>query len=82
MDVKPAAWWKKLHKTLNDPALIQSLSKEAHDEEDQQILKVLGILQMWIYHFGEESLGDAWSPLLAQVADCKEASVELVDYLI
>ena len=33
-----AAWWQKLHNTLNDPSTTQALSKEAVDEEDEQTL--------------------------------------------
>lgn len=48
-----AAWWQKLHRTLNDPVSTQALSKEAVDEDDQQTLLALGILQVWVYFAGQ-----------------------------
>ena len=79
---KPSIWWKKLHMCLNEGCSTRSLIKVAVDNEDKKILEVLGILQLWVWHAGDSSLGSQWSQVLSRVAICKEATVDIVKYLL
>ena len=79
---KPAVWWKKLHTCLNEGCSTRSLIKVAVDQEDKKILEVLGILQLWVWHAGDISLGSQWSQVLSRVAICKDAAADIVKYLL
>jgi hypothetical protein len=82
LPVQANSWWQLLHKTLNDAAALQTLSKSAADKDGEQLLQALGILQLWVLCNGELTLGATWPPLLKVVSSCKPACEAVVTYLL
>ena len=68
----------QLHGAINDPVAIDVLTKEATDAHDKQALEALGILQVWALDKYSDDASPAWSPLLARVQDCPEATKAVV----
>ena len=75
-------WWKSLHEALNAPKTLEALSKKAVGKYDRDSRTGLGILQVLVMKKAPEAIGGDWSPLLAKIADCKEAAAAIADFLL
>ena len=71
-------YWRKLDSALNDSMIIQAFGKKVIDKADETALEALGILQLWVFQFGETELNTKWSPILERVSQCKAATKAVV----
>ena len=75
-------WWKGLHEALNARETLEALSKKAMSKYDRDSRTGLGILQVLVMKKAPEAIDGEWSPLLAKIADCKEAAEAIADFLL